>query len=300
MQRFVAIVCLTTSCLGRTMLEPGEAAGAGVSAEDSATPGPGTRFAVIGDYGSAGQAESQVADLVLGFEPDFIITTGDNNYPSGAAETIDENVGQYFHAFIAPYGGTYGAGAETNRFFPTLGNHDWITPGAEPYLDYFALPNNERYYDVAWGDVHLFALDSDQLEPDGIDEDSLQAAWLEQRLAASSARWKIVYLHHPPYSSGPHGSSVELRWPFRKWGASIVYAGHDHIYERLLIEEMPYVVNGVGGKERYTIAARIAGSLVAFDNVHGAVLVTADQNELASRFVTSDGRVFDELYLKAP
>lgn len=42
--------------------------------------------------------------------------------------------------------GNYGEGALTNRFFPCLGNHDWSTPGAQPYLDYFELPCNERFY----------------------------------------------------------------------------------------------------------------------------------------------------------
>jgi hypothetical protein len=50
---------------------------------------PGTvRFVVIGDYGSPGSAEREVAELIAGLQPDFVITTGDNNYPSGSAETI--------------------------------------------------------------------------------------------------------------------------------------------------------------------------------------------------------------------
>ena len=61
------------------------------------------RFAVIGDFGLAGQPEAEVAALVKSWEPEFIITTGDNNYPDGAVETIDENIGQYYHAFIYPY-----------------------------------------------------------------------------------------------------------------------------------------------------------------------------------------------------
>src|SRR5439155_5430524 len=76
------------------------------------------RFAVIGDYGSPGQPERDVANLVKSWRPDFIITTGDNNYPHGAATTIDQNIGQYYHDFIFPYVGSYGVGATFNRFFP--------------------------------------------------------------------------------------------------------------------------------------------------------------------------------------
>src|SRR5436305_11759591 len=119
------------------------------------------RFAVIGDYGDAGQNELDVANLVHGWNPDFVITTGDNNYNDGAASTIDRNIGQYYHDFIFPYTGTYGPGAPFNKFFPALGNHDWVTAGAAPYLSYFTLPNNERYYDFASGPAHFYSIDSD-------------------------------------------------------------------------------------------------------------------------------------------
>ncbi|HFB67857.1 MAG TPA: hypothetical protein ENJ66_02750, partial [Calditrichae bacterium] len=83
--------------------------------------------AVIGDYGSEGQALADVSQLIHSWNPDIIITLGDNNYPDGEASTIDQNIGKYFYDFISPYQGSYGAGADTNRFFPTLGNHDWRT-----------------------------------------------------------------------------------------------------------------------------------------------------------------------------
>ena len=83
----------------------------------SPTPTP-VRFAVIGDYGLAGEPEAGVAALVKSWDPDFIITLGDNNYPDGAADTIDENIGQYYHEYIYPYAGEYGEGSDINRFFP--------------------------------------------------------------------------------------------------------------------------------------------------------------------------------------
>src|SRR5687767_4220926 len=67
------------------------------------------RFAVVGDY-SAGQPLADVSNLVKSWNPAFITTVGDNNYPDGAASTIDANIGQYFHSFISPYKGGYGAG----------------------------------------------------------------------------------------------------------------------------------------------------------------------------------------------
>src|SRR6185436_7178400 len=104
--------------------------------------------------------------------PEFIITNGDNNYTLGAASTIDPNIGQYYHDFIGNYVGSYGAGSPTNRFWPSLGNHDWYSPTGNPpmptpYLNYFTLPNNERYYTFERGPVAFFSVDSDSNEPDG-------------------------------------------------------------------------------------------------------------------------------------
>ena len=90
-----------------------------------ALPAEGFQFAVIGDYGSNTINEERVADLVASWQPAFVITTGDNNYDRGAASTIDRNIGQYYSQFIGNYQGQYGDGSPTNRFWPSLGNHDW-------------------------------------------------------------------------------------------------------------------------------------------------------------------------------
>src|SRR5262245_38776843 len=200
------------------------------------------RFVALGDYGTTDTSAFEVAALVRRLDPAFIVTLGDNNYPDGEASTIDANIGQHYHQFIAPYLGSYGEGAVTNRFFPALGNHDWETTDAEPYLDYFALPGNERYYDVRRGPVHVFVLDSDLEEPDGVRADSVQAGWLRDALASSNAPFKIVTMHHAPYnSSDSHGPQGDLQWPFKAWGASLVISGHDHLYERLSVGGLPFI-----------------------------------------------------------
>ena len=256
------------------------------------------RFAVIGDYGQAGEPAAQVAAMIDSWEVDFIITLGDNNYPIGAAETIDENIGQYYHEYIGSYTGAYGVGAETNRFFPSLGNHDWMARGAQPYLDYFTLPGDERYYSFTWGPVELFAVNSDEHEPDGFRRDSIQAGWLREGLAASQAPWKIVYFHLPPYSSGTHGGTSWLRWPFEEWGASAVLAGHDHTYERLQIGGIPYFVNGVGGGAIYNFEEVVEGSLARFNDDWGAMRVEAFPGAITFQFVTRAGVLIDEFRME--
>lgn len=260
---------------------------------------PTVTFAVVGDYGLASPEEAAVAERVRGWSPDLVITLGDNNYPNGSARTIDENVGQYYHPFIAPYRGRYGAGASENRFFPSLGNHDWRTADLEPYLEYFTLPGNERYYTFTWGPVDFFALDSDPHEPDGVDADSVQAQWLKAALARSTAPWKVVYMHHPPYSSGWHGSERGMRWPMHAWGADVVMSGHDHHYERLAVDDGIFIVNGLGGNpRRYELRQPLPGSQVRFNESHGAMLAEATADHVDLQFVTADGRVVDAFSLE--
>jgi hypothetical protein len=247
------------------------------------------RFAVIGDYADAGQAELDVANLVKSWNPDFVVTLGDNNYPNGEAATIDANVGQYFQEFIGNYTGSYGPGSPSNRFWPSLGNHDWIAPGAQPYLDYFTLPGNERYYDVDLGIVHLFALDSDPNEPDGRTAGSTQGQWLQPLLENSTACWDIVFFHHAAYSSGQHGSTLDMRWPFETWGADVVVGGHDHTYERLLVGGIPYFVNGLGGRSIYNFGAALPQTVVRYNGNYGAMLVQAEAGTITYEFYSRDG-----------
>jgi hypothetical protein len=258
------------------------------------------RFAVIGDYGSGSQAEADVANLVLSWSPEFIITTGDNNYPDGSDETIDSNVGQFFHAFIHPYSGSYGQGADVNRFFPSLGNHDWSTANAQPYLDYFTLPGNERYYDFTWGEVHFFVLDSDSREPDGVGSSSPQGVWLQQRLAESQAAWQIVTMHHAPYSSGMHGGTDWAIWPYQAWGADAVLAGHDHTYERLQVNGIPYFVNGLGGGAIYDFINIDPNSQARYNNDYGAMLVEADGQQITFQFINRQGQIIDAFTVEKP
>ena len=257
------------------------------------------RFAVIGDYGDAGQAEADVAALVAGWDVDLVITTGDNNYPDGQASTIDINIGQYYSDFIYPYHGEFGPGGTENRFFPTLGNHDWREESLQPYFDYFTLPGNERYYDFERGPVHFFMLDSDEHEPDGISQDSIQAAWFEQTIAASRAPWNLVFWHHLPYSSSSnYGSDEELQWPFSAWGADAVFSGHAHLYERLVLDGIPYFVNGFGGRWKTLMAVHRFGevsehSQVRYNRDYGAQLVTADETCINFTFYARSGEQID-------
>ncbi|MGB3717087.1 MAG: metallophosphoesterase [Candidatus Promineifilaceae bacterium] len=262
-----------------------------------------TRFAVVGDYGDAGQAEADVAALIDSWDVDFIVTVGDNNYPDGQAETIDQNIGQYYESYIYPYVGNYGPGDTENRFYPAIGNHDWDSGKLQPYLDYFTLPGNERYYELEDGPVQLFILDSDPKEPDGRSQDSVQAGWLEERMSSAAGPWRLVFLHHAAYSSAlKREGDVEIRWPYAQWGADAVISGHDHFYERLEQDGIPYIINGLGGRYSvfdpiHRLSLPIQGSKVRYNQDYGAMLVTADDSCINFSFFIRDGELIDSYTL---
>ncbi len=131
-------------------------------------------FAVIGDYGDGSSNEAAVSDMIDSWDVDFVITLGDNNYSSNFDSTADEYIGKDYNQWIYPYIGSYPPGGSSdslNKFFPSPGNHDnngtSDIADLQAYLDFFTLPNNERYYDFVRGKVHFFSMKSISAEPDG-------------------------------------------------------------------------------------------------------------------------------------
>jgi hypothetical protein len=287
-------------------------------------PGPGGNggsspatftFAVIGDYGDDDNDTREVANLIKGWNPDYVLTVGDNDYSDGAFrgtfEGLELGVGQYFHEYIGNYQGSRGAGSDVNRFFPIPGDHDWGDTCDDPaalddYLAYFTLPaensGNERYYDFRHGPVHFFMIDSPEgCEPDGVAADSKQALWVRDAAAASDATFKIAFSHHPPYSSGTHvGDGDHMRWPWKEWGVDMVIAGHDHDYERIERDGVRYIVNGLGGNGIRGFVEPVAGSMLRYADAHGAMRVRVFSDRLEAEFITVDGTVRDSFTIQSP
>ncbi len=203
------------------------------------------RFAILGDWGTGdGDGYSlarQMCDTHRRSAFDFVIGAGDNIYPNGNGKYFSKNFEQPF------------AGLLNDRisFHTVLGNHD-VTDGRQDQCQYplFNM-GGHCYYKMSKGDglVDFFMLDS-------TDYDNAQAAWFEEALRASTAKWKITVFHHPIYSSGKkHGSDMGLRRKIEplltKYKVNAVFSGHDHIYERTTLQTgVQYFVTGAGGKTR--------------------------------------------------
>jgi hypothetical protein len=233
-----------------------------------------------------------------------ILALGDNNYPVGSASTIDENVGKYFSEYIYPYLGSYSSEATENKFWPVLGNHDLDTSSGQPYLDYFPTPISQRYYDFVVGNVHVFALNSGYktdgtlVETSGVDGSSAQATWLRNRILKSTSKWKIVMLHHSPYTNSTSYSpgKTDLRWPFEDWGIDAVISGHSHLYERIEkgSTKFKYFVVGTGGNTLDTFIASPVDQAAGNNTDFGALKITATCSDLTFEFVSTDGVVDDD------
>lgn len=268
------------------------------------------RFAVIGDFGREGPDVRRVSERVRSWDVDMIITTGDNNYEVGHLRSFDDNVGQYYCDYIynpdAPY--LYRCGGDAwrdsvNRFFPSVGNHDYGSrKGIEPYLTYFTLPGNEVYYAFQWGPVAFYALDSERAETF-----AEQRRWLADERArrdADGARYHVAYFHRPPYSSGSHGDYAGMQWDFDALGVDLVLAGHEHDYQRVVPPGDPravYIVNGAGGtslRHDCGVSATPAEVVACTDDRHGALLVEADAERMTVRFGTAGGAWLDEVVVE--
>jgi hypothetical protein len=146
--------------------------------------------------------------------------------------------------------------------------------------------------------VHVFVLDTDPKEPDGVDAKSAQAQWLAKVANASTAPWQLVTGHHPPYSSSSHGNEQYMQWPFKEYGIDLALFGHDHSYERMLVADLTYIVNGLGGRSIYPFENVIPESLVRFNTTLGAQLIEATSTTLTSRFYDVKGELIDEFTLQ--
>lgn len=264
-------------------------------------PGDTALFAIIGDYGQDSPKEEEVAQMVKGWNPEFVVTVGDNNYPLGSAGTIVNNVGKHYGNFIynpdAPADRVCtGRAAEekVNRFFPAPGNHDnYSVPAIKPYLDYFTLPGDERNYDFIWGPVHFFSLNTGT----GGSIASETKDWMKDKLAQSGKPFKLVFLHHPPFSPGPHGSAGGTQLPYKDWGVDAVLAGHEHFYSRIIDNTSPktaYMIIGNSGNENlYSCNANPLDAnrftVAMCDNSHfGAIKVIATTTKLVFEYFTVD------------
>ena len=248
------------------------------------------RFLVIGDSGTGGSTQKKVAARIAEvhkiFPFEFAIMVGDNLYGG-------EGASDYRRKFEEPYKPLLDAGV---KFYAALGNHD------DPTQRFYKLfnMNGERYYSFkapkpgigTRGGVRFFALDSNYMSKEQVD-------WLEKELTASGSDWKVPFFHHPLYSSGEkHGADQALRDQleplFLEHGVDVVFAGHEHFYERLKPQQgITYFVNGSAAKLRKGNIGNSGMTAKGFDTGYAFMIVEIAGDELYFQTIEAGGKTID-------
>ena len=250
---------------------------------------------VFGDSGQGTPEQMTLAGVMKNETFDLALHLGDVIYPNGEAQNYDPN-------FFVPYA----PWLRRSPCFPAFGNHDDGTASGQPYLDAFTLPANnpaasELYYSFDWGDVHFVSIDTWK----SFRQAGAPLTWLDQDLAATTRRWKVVTMHVPLDSIGTHGDDAVLQSVvgpvFEKWKVDLVLAGHDHHYERSApIKRFstdptwpgyPYIISGGGGATIRAITPR--PTTLAAESAYHYVVLTFTSAQIQGKAVRMDGTVIE-------
>jgi Icc-related predicted phosphoesterase len=241
-------------------------------------------FVAYGDTRTGHDIHRQIADSILTLKPDFAVHVGDL-----VAQGMDDSEWDRFFEIEQPL-------LANVPLFPSPGNHEG---NDQRYFQAFVLPGNERWYSFDWGNTRIISLQIDGIMPFGTQSEQVQ--WLESTLAATTQEWVIVVFHIPPYDALPEdtmGDAVRINLVplFERYGVDLVLSGHNHNYERSLVNGITYIVTGGGGAELYPIS-QPGPDTKAFYNGHHFVEFTVQGSSLTGRALTTDGTVVDAFSL---
>jgi predicted phosphodiesterase len=255
-------------------------------------------FAVIGDTGTGDEAQSAVARQMVSRREktpfEFVLMLGDNIYETGDPKYIKPR-------FEEPYKDLLAAGV---KFYAVLGNHD-IIKGTAFQTNYANFNmGGRRYYNFTKGGtgdsslLEFFALDSNLMKEE-------QLAWLEEKLKASKAQWKVAFCHHSIYSSSKmHRPYLKLRNQleplYLKFGVKVVFAGHGHAYERVKPQKgVYYFTEGASGEIKRKSLDRTNPLFAAGeDQINSFLVVQVTGDEIKIEAIGADGRLIDSITIK--
>lgn len=274
-------------------VSPGHASATRQPAAVPAATVPSVVIGAVGDISPAAIGyQRQTAALVARWRPHSVLALGDLQYPSGSLTD--------FRRYYDP---TWGGLKRQTR--PVPGNHEYRTPKAAGYVDYFGIqakPRGHTYYSYNLAAWHMVALNSELTG----DQWAGQLSWLRADLAANQRGCVLAYWHKPRFSSGAHGSDP-AQAPF--WDAlysakvDVVLNGHDHVYERFYPQTpagqattqngIRQFVVGTGGAEKYRFGATAANSQVRLNQYYGAMRMVLSSTGYQWQYFSVDGRLRD-------
>ncbi|HKQ43716.1 MAG TPA: metallophosphoesterase, partial [Pseudonocardia sp.] len=214
---------------------------------------------------------------------------GDTQYDDGSPEE--------YEAYDASWG------KFKNVTLPVVGNHEYQTPDAKGYYDYFgdaAGKPDEGWYTTSVGAWRVIVINSECAEIGGCDAESPQGRWLAEQLD-DAPHCTLAAFHRPRFSSGvEHGGdpALEPLWAqLADGGVDVVLNGHDHDYERFAPRDaegepgsgpVEFVV-GTGGHSLRPFTRTEPGSEVRWDESVGVLAMTLRPDGYDWRFVGPEG-----------
>jgi hypothetical protein len=250
-----------------------------------------------GDIASCTSRGDEATAAILRQVDGSIFTAGDNAYDAGSIDQFESCYGPSWGPFRA-------------RTYPAIGNHEYATPGAAGYFEYFgaaagAAPGGYYAFDLnGW---RIYVLNSNCIEIGGCQAGSPQEQWLQadlqrHRVACSAAIW-----HHPRFSSGLQGNELDMQpiWQdLYAAGAEFVISGHDHIYERfaaLNADGRPDPARGIrafvvgtGGASHELLREPVPGSEVRNRDTFGVLALALSDRGYRWKFLPEAGKTFTD------
>jgi hypothetical protein len=271
---------------------------------DAIVPGNGVTVYVAGDIAdcrkfkpSESGAAKTASLITAGLNKDkdaAVLSVGDNTYPVGVLSE-----------FTDCYEPTWGKFKE--RTYPTAGNHEYYTPAAVGYYDYFgtaAGPARRGYYSFNLGKWHIVSLNSNLKS---VEQNQRQLEWLKEDLAQHPARCTLAYWHHPLYSSGGHGNSDRMKEVWQVLQAAnveVALVGHDHGYERFAPQDadgrhdakrgIREFVVGTGGTKLTPFVTRQPNSEIRDNSTYGVLRMVLKDTGYEWEFLPVAGGKFTD------
>jgi hypothetical protein len=217
------------------------------------------------------------------------------------------------HGYAEEFQGCYDPswGRHNARTKPAVGDHEYSTPGAAGYFDYFgsaAGTAGKGWYSYDLGAWHIVVLNSNCDEVGGCGPGSEQYQWLQQDLAANAGDCVGAYWHHPRWSAGTTHGSLDRSAPFwdllYQYRAEWVLGGNDHTYQRFAPQApdgtldrergMRQFVVGEGGTMHYPLGPPLANTEVQNTGTYGVLKLTLHAGSYDWRFIAQDGKSFTD------
>jgi tartrate-resistant acid phosphatase type 5 len=253
--------------------------------------GQAVRLVGMGDFGSGSDAQRSVAAAIVLMGKaapfDFGLTFGDNFYPSGMKGTDDPRWRDWWETLYGPLG---------IPFYPTLGNHEWYSDdGAAAEIAYHSpswkFPS--PYYSFTAGPVQFFAIDTSEIS-------EAQVIWLDKAISASTAKWKIVYGHHPifaPEKNKKDGAYMKYTqdrlWPLLRGRVDAYLCGHQHAMAHMDPRDGVHFFLSGGGGAPLGRVSKSAPDAVFAESTFGFLTLEADEAKMTIAIFDTDGKAFD-------